>query len=86
MKNVLLFHFDACPYCREALRWIEEIKRECPETAAVRIEMIDEKKQPGIADQYDYYYVPTFYLDGVKAHEGACRKDIVRDILLRAIA
>jgi hypothetical protein len=27
-------------------------------------------KHPDIADQYDYYYVPTYYLDGIKFHEG----------------
>lgn len=48
--------------------------------------MINEKEYPEIADTYDYYYVPTFYLDGKKVHEGACSKQIVLDIMTRAIA
>ncbi len=84
MKKLQLFYFPSCPYCRETLGWIEEVKRELPQTQAVQIEMIDEKKRPDIADQYDYYYVPTFFLNGEKVQEGACKKEIVRDILLRA--
>ena len=32
--------------------------------------MIEESEQPEVADAFDYYYVPTFYVDGVKVHEG----------------
>lgn len=36
--------------------------------------MIEETQHPDIADQYDYYYVPTFYVDGVKVHEAGIFK------------
>ena len=32
-----------------------------------------------------YYYVPTFYVGGVKAHEGAASKDIVEKVLRSAL-
>ena len=46
--------------------------------------MIDELLDPGTADRYDYWYVPTFYVDGNKLHEGACSKEKVRQILEKA--
>jgi glutaredoxin len=81
MKKILLFHFESCPYCKQARRWIEEARAENPALRAVEIEMIDELRNPKIAWQYDYWYVPTFYVDGCKAHEGACSKEKVKQIL-----
>jgi glutaredoxin len=81
MKKVVLFHFESCPFCRYARRWIEEARAENPALRAVEIELIDERLQPGIAWRYDYWYVPTFYVDGKKVHEGACTKDKVKRIL-----
>lgn len=85
MKKVLMFRFEGCPYCRAAEDWIQEVTRECPELSAVEIERVDEKKHPDIADQYDYWYVPTFYMDGKKVHEGACSKAIVERVLRGAL-
>ena len=45
---------------KKALRYIEELKAEYPEFQPIEIEMIEETQHPDIADQYDYYYVPTF--------------------------
>ena len=70
MKSVKLFYLKNCPFCKKALRYIEELKAEHAELAAVGIEMIEESEQPDVADKFDYYYVPTFYVDGVKEHEG----------------
>ncbi len=84
-KKLQLFHFEGCPYCKATRRWIESVKREHPELASVDIEMIDEKLHPEIAEQYDYYYVPTFFLDGRKVHEGPCKKEIVERVLRDAL-
>ena len=43
MKKVLMFHFEGCPYCAEARRWIGELKAAHPELRKVEIEMVDEK-------------------------------------------
>ena len=85
MKKVQLFHFVGCPYCRAAENWIAEVIQEHPELAAVEIERIDEHRHPEIANQYDYWYVPTFYVDGQKVHEGAASKAIVKQTLWRAL-
>ena len=74
MKPVKLFYLQSCPFCKKALRYIEEAKAAHPELAAVNIEMIEESEQPDVADTFDYYYVPTFYVDGVKVQD---RKSVV---------
>ena len=90
MKPVKLFHFEACPYCRDAKKWMRELQEEYPELARVKVEMIDERLEPKKVEAFlkegnSYYYVPTFYVDGVKAHEGAASKDIVERVLRSAL-
>ena len=55
------------------------------ELAAVGIELIEESEQPAVADAFDYYYVPTFYVDGVKVHEGGIYPEEVEKILRSAL-
>ena len=85
MKPVKLFYLKNCPFCRKALRYIDEVKAAHPELAAVDIELIEESEQPAVADGYDYYYVPTFYVGGVKVHEGGIYPDEVEAILRKAM-
>ena len=40
MKPVKLFYLKNCPFCKKALRYIEEAKAAHPELAEVEIEMI----------------------------------------------
>lgn len=84
-KSVQLFHVEACPYCQETRGWIRDLKNQYPELRALQIELIDEKKQPDIAVQYDYWYVPTFFVDGNKVHEGVCSKETTEHVLRLAI-
>ena len=65
MKKLTLFHLTDCPYCHNAKRALEELTRENPAYAAVEIEWVEERQHPDIAEQYDYYYVPTIF-DGQK--------------------
>ena len=64
---------------------MEDIKKQNPEYNNIEIKIIDEELQPDIAKQYTYYYVPTYYVDGVKVHEGAATKDIVNKVFKAAI-
>lgn len=85
MKQVKLFYQEKCPFCKKAFRYIEELKEEYPELRPIEIEMIEETQHPDIADQYDYYYVPTFYMDGVKMHEAGIFKHEMEALLRKAI-
>lgn len=85
MKRIQLFYLRNCPFCRKAFRYIDEAKAAHPELAALEIELVEESEEPALAAQYDYYYVPTFYIDGVKVHEGALYPDEAEPLLRRAL-
>ena len=85
MKEVKLFYLKSCPFCKKALRYIEELKTQYAELANVEIELIEESEQMALAEKYDYYYVPTFYVDGKKEHEGGIFPDEVEQILRKAL-
>jgi len=85
MKPVIMFVTEWCPYCRKALTWMEAIKNQNPEYAGIDIKIIDEELKPDIAKQYNYYYVPTYYIDGIKVHEGVASKNIILDIFEKAL-
>lgn len=85
MKKVILFHFAGCPYCRSAEKWLDELLREYPEFDGLSLERIDEKLHPELASQYAYWYVPTFFVDGIKMHEGACTRETVEHVLRTAL-
>lgn len=85
MEKIKLFYQPHCPFCKRAFAFIDELIAENPQFAYIEIERIDELLHPDYADQFDYYYVPTFYVGGRKAHEGGIFKDEVRRLLQSVI-
>lgn len=85
MKKIKYFHLNSCPYCIQANRWLDQLLEEFPHFKDIEIEHIEEVKQSHIANQYDYYYVPCFYIDEVKSHEGVATKDKIRAVLEKAL-
>lgn len=85
MRKITLFYLKNCPFCKRALQYIAQKREEHPELRAVEIEMIEESEQPEVADAFDYYYVPTFYVGGEKVHEGGIYADEVEAVLRRAL-
>ena len=80
MKDILLFYLPGCPHCKLALRFQEELLAEHPEWKDIPFKMVDEAKEAALADTYDYYYVPTYYVDGKKVHEGHAEKHDVEKV------
>ena len=85
MKAVKLFYLRSCPYCKRAQQYIAEARAAHPELTGVEIEMIEESERPDEADRYDYYYVPTFYVDGRKVHEGGITPEETEAVLRKAL-
>ena len=85
MKPILYFKMAGCPYCREADRFLEELKGENPAYRDIPMQVVFEEREPELAGQYDYYYVPTFYVDGVKRHEGALTRQKLKAVLDEAL-
>ena len=75
MKKIKLFYLENCPYCHYAKRAVKELCAEDAAYAAIKIEWIEESRCPAIAEQYDYYYVPTVFFDGNKLYEAHPSED-----------
>ena len=86
MTKITMFVVENCPYCREALRFIDELYKTDKRYRDVPLEKIDENHHPEIANKYDYYYVPTFYIGEKKAHEGAASLKIVKRVFDEALS
>ena len=65
MKKLTIFYLETCPYCIHAKHALKELRSEHSAYAGVEIEWIEERRQPTLANRYDYYYVPSVY-DGEK--------------------
>jgi len=78
--KLTLFILHDCPFCKRALQYIKELKEEHPEYKTIELDIIDEQEQKALADSFDYYYVPTFYLGKKKLHEGGIYKNEVKEI------
>lgn len=85
MKEVKMFYLESCPHCKRARKMIEALKAKKPEYSAVNIEMIEESQNVQAANAHDYYYVPTFYVDGKKVHEGVPTLEKIENVLMEAI-
>lgn len=84
-KPVRMMILENCPHCRRAFQMMEELKAVHPEYEQVEIEVIDEARQPELAESLDYYYVPTFFVDGVKVHEGVPSMEAVDRMFREAL-
>ncbi|MDO4792935.1 MAG: thioredoxin family protein [Filifactor alocis] len=87
MKPVYMLITDWCPHCKKAKEWMKELVEENPEYAKVEIEIIDEEKTPEKIKEhnFNYYYVPTYYVEGDKVHEGVPTKEIVKSVYEKAL-
>jgi len=63
-----------------ALQYMETLFAENADYKRLDIEIIDERIHPEIAGQFDYYYVPTYYVDGKKLHEGAASIEKIKRV------
>ena len=86
MKKITMFTMASCPYCKAALRYMEQLQNEYPQYNSLEIEKIDEKVYPDIADRYDYFYVPTYYVGDIKLHEGPSTLEAIKQVFDAALS
>lgn len=84
-KPVKMMVLDSCPYCHQAFRMMEKLKEEHPDYREVEIEVIEESREPEKIEGYDYWYVPTFFVDDVKVHEGVPTIEKVERVFQEAL-
>lgn len=68
-KEILLFSREDCGYCAKARKAIAELKAENPAYGTLSLREVEETREPEFIEKFDYYAVPTLYLDGVKKFE-----------------
>lgn len=85
MQTVTMMILKSCPYCRQALAMVEELRRERPEYAGVQVDVFDENEHKRLADSLDYYYVPTFFVGKKKMMEGVPSRDKVEAVFREAL-
>lgn len=92
MKTITMFYLSDCGYCDRAFRALDELYAENPYYREIPIEKIEESEHPDIADQYDYYAVPSFFDGKEKLFEAhlfmsyESIKDAVQKVLDHALA
>jgi len=85
MKEITYFYLSSCPYCKMADEIIAELIEENPEFADIPINKIEESENAELANSYDYYYVPCFWIGKDKLHEGVPTKEKIRNVLIAAL-
>lgn len=85
MKKIMFFELRFCGYCRRARKILQELLEQNPEYQALEIEYIEESRERERARQYDYYYVPTFYVGEDKVHEGPVNHQQLEAVLRLAL-
>ena len=75
-----VFILPYCPHCKRALNWMNELYQENNLYKTINIDIIDEEKESELANEYDYYYVPSFFDGNKKLHEGVASKEIIKKI------
>ncbi|NLE20342.1 MAG: thioredoxin [Clostridiales bacterium] len=85
MPRMTMYHFEGCPACGDAKRWMNELTKEHPELQKANVELVDVYKTSNFSPPEPFYYVPTFFLDGRKVLEGAVSKEKVERLLRQAM-
>ncbi|MFV0480067.1 MAG: thioredoxin family protein [Anaerorhabdus sp.] len=78
--EIKMFVLENCPYCKKAKQDLEQLLQE-ERYQEITIKEIDEEKEEELAKMHDYYYVPSFYIQDKKIHEGATDQEKIRMIL-----
>ena len=85
MEKLLFFKIPSCPFCRQADRFLQELMEENEQYKDIAIQVIDETRERALAESYNYYYVPAFFLGDKKLHEGVATKKAIKKVLDEAL-
>lgn len=85
MKEITMMILNDCPHCRRAAKMIEALKEKHPEYRDIVIHAYDENEHPEISKQFEYYYVPSMFIDGKKLLEGVPSFETVEAVLKAAL-
>lgn len=86
MKNIVMFITSWCPHCHMASDFQNKLLAQHPEWRDIPLTVVDEERDTPPDGHYDYYYVPTYYVGGVKVHEGHAEREDVERVFRAALA
>lgn len=86
MKHVKMMYLKSCPYCKQAFAMVDELKQLHKEYQDIEIEIIEENDEPEKTKGLDYWYVPTYFVEGEKLLEGIPTKAKIEAVLKAALA
>ena len=69
MKPVEIFYLPGCPYCVKAKKAAAELKDEDERYSHIPLKLINEEEETDYAENHDYYYVPTAFVNDKKIFE-----------------
>ena len=69
MKELQIFYLPGCPYCAKARQAVEELTGENAAYERIPLRWINEQTETALAENMDYYYVPTLFYNGDKLYE-----------------
>lgn len=69
MKKITMFYLEECPFCIKAKKAMEELMNENEEYKKLDIEKIEENENVALAENYDYYAVPSLFIGKDKYYE-----------------
>ena len=85
MAEITMFVLKHCPHCLLAKKLLAQLRSEDARYAAIPIREIEERENKQLADSYDYWLVPSFFLGERKLHEGHAEYDDIKRVLDAAI-
>ena len=86
MLHVKMMYLKSCPYCKQAFAMVDELKQLHKEYQDIEIETIEENDEPEKTKGLDYWYVPTYFVEGEKLLEGIPTKAKIEAVLKAALA
>lgn len=84
--EVLMMVMAGCPHCIRAREIMAELCAAHPDYATVPVKIVDETVEREFAESLDYYYVPTFFVNGEKMHEGRPMREAIERVFQAALA
>lgn len=90
LKNtpIIMFGRPECGDCHRAERLLDEIYSSAPYYREIPIIRINNREYVSLVKLYDHYYIPSFYINGVKKYEhsaGQVQKETLLSILDEAM-
>lgn len=84
MKKMTIVHSKTCPYCEQAIAFLDALREKKEYYNKIPLELIDEAEHPEVMEEYDYFYLPAIFWGKEKLHEGACTQEDIENALIRA--